>query len=1181
MTIKVALNHSTSYKYDRAITLSPHVIRLRPAPHARTPIQAYSLKITPENHFINWMQDPFGNYEARLVFPEKTTEFSFEVDLIADMTVINPFDFFVEEYANKFPFKYSEELQHELTPYLKTEKPGVALQTWLDKIDRSEQDINNFLVSINQKLQKAIGYNIRMEAGVQSCEETLTKATGSCRDSAWLLANILRHLGLASRFVSGYLIQLTSDEKSLDGPSGPEKDFTDLHAWCEVFIPGAGWIGLDPTSGLFASEGHIPLACTPDPGSAAPVTGGMEKAETKFEFSNTVQRIKEDPRVTKPYTESQWQAVNNLGDKIDEELIAGDVRLTMGGEPTFVSIDDMEHPQWNTEALGEHKRELAGNLLMRLRNRFAPGALLHYGQGKWYPGEEIPRWALGTYWRNDGKPIWHNPELIAEDDIDYQQTPETAKDFSKLLVKRLGLAEKYIIPAYEDKLYFLWKEGTLPVNLDSEKANLKDSLERQAIARVLQQGLDTETGFVLPIAWDYNRETWLSAPWEFRNERLQLIPGDSPLGLRLPLDSLPWQTEDEKEIQIDRDPSEPRGELDDYSDNTYNNKEVTEEIDSVSAEADVKTESMAAEKMRPATRSYFSWLKRLIKTEDPVADEKLKVDDLPEPSSTDSDKAGKKESEKAKVPTEKYIVDVPHTALSIESRNGSLHIFMPPLTYLEHYLELINAIESTAEKTNTPVRIEGYPPPRDHRVTSFAVTPDPGVIEVNIHPSTNWTDLVENTEALYEEARLCRLGAEKFMHDGRHTGTGGGNHVTLGAAQPVDSPFVRRPELLQSLITYWQHHPALSYLFSGLFIGPTSQAPRVDEGRDEKLYELDIAFSQMPEGESNQPWLVDRLLRHLLTDITGNTHRSEFCIDKLFSPDSASGRQGILEFRGFEMPPHWQMSLVQALLIRSMIAMFWNKPYKKRLVRWGTELHDRFMLRHYVESDMQDIVCDLNEAGYDFKFEWLAPFLEFRFPRYGTLQLGDISMTLHSAIEPWHVLGEESGSQGTARYVDSSLERVQITVSGLSDTRYRLFCNGHRVPLKATGKHGEYVAGVRFRAWNPPSALHPTIGIQAPLVFDLVDTWNERSVGGFTYFVEHPGGLNPDTYPINAFEAESRRVSRFWEFGHTPVSIVNPEFGGNDIGRTMVLHADSKIKYTDLPIDEKAEYPYTLDLRAL
>lgn len=372
MTIRVALNHLTHYKFDRAVEISPHVIRLRPAAHSRTPIEAYSLNIKPKKHWINWQQDPFGNYLARVVFPEKATELSIEVDLIADMTVINPFDFFVEESAEHYPFTYSDQLRKELAPYLEIREAGPNLRKWLRTCKKGKQKIIDFLVDLNQRLEKDIFYNIRMEPGVQSCEETLQKASGSCRDSAWLLVQVLRHLGIAARFVSGYLVQLTTDVKSLDGPSGPETDFTDLHAWAEAYIPGAGWCGLDPTSGLFAGEGHIPLACTPDPGSAAPVSGATGKCEVTFNHRNSVQRIHEDPRVTKPYTDTQWQAVNALGNMVDEELLTQDVRLTMGGEPTFVSIDDMESAQWDTAALGEHKRQLAGDLLKRLWKILAP-----------------------------------------------------------------------------------------------------------------------------------------------------------------------------------------------------------------------------------------------------------------------------------------------------------------------------------------------------------------------------------------------------------------------------------------------------------------------------------------------------------------------------------------------------------------------------------------------------------------------------------------------------------------------------------------------------------------------------------------------------------------------------------------------------------------------------------------
>ena len=1119
MSIHVALNHRTAYTFDRPVNLSPHVVRLRPAAHSRTPILAYSLNIKPDNHFINWQQDPFGNWLARLVFPEKTTEFSVEVDLVADMVTINPFDFFVEEYAQKFPFAYDTDLKKELIPYLEVREDGELLKEWLKDVDFGQPNTVMFLVAINHRLQQDIGYNIRMEPGVQSCEETLTTKTGSCRDSAWLLVQILRHLGLAARFVSGYLVQLTADQKALDGPSGPEADFTDLHAWTEVYIPGAGWVGLDPTSGLFAGEGHIPLACTPSPSSAAPIDGYTDKCEVEFDFSNTVRRIHEDPRVTKPYSDEQWDHVLALGNQVEADLISGDVRLTMGGEPTFVSIDDMEGAEWNSAAMGPHKRQLAGHLLRRMQTVFSnPGSVLHFGQGKWYPGEPFPRWALACFWREDGLPVWKNKNLIADDQKDYGFGEAEAKLFSETLCRNLGLQTKYLVPGYEDTLYYLWKEANQPVNVDWVTLNLRDSKHRNDLVLALQRGLDTPTGYALPIRWDYGTQSWTSAPWTFRREAMYLIPGNSPMGFRMPLDSLPWSAEDERELEGQPCPFEDRPPLPDF-------------------------------------HGEVEWRYR-----------ELIAPPEPQPQHADAK------------PTVKEWRDVPRTAMCIQARDGRLHVFLPPLSYLEHYLELLAVLEKTAGELNMPLMLEGYEPPSDPRLKSFKVTPDPGVIEVNIHPAANWQELVDNTVTLYEEARQSRLGTEKFMLDGRHTGTGGGNHVTLGSWTPNDSPFLRRPDLLRSLLTFWQHHPGLSYLFSGMFIGATSQAPRVDEARDEALYELEIAFQQIPQGENNRPWLVDRLLRNLLIDVTGNTHRAEFCIDKLYSPDSFSGRQGLLEFRAFEMPPHARMSVVQMLLLRTLVARFWHKPYQHRLVRWGTALHDRFMLPHYVWEDMKDVCEDLQAAGYPFQLEWLAPFHEFRFPVYGRVQYRGIQLELRAALEPWNVLGEELSNMGTARFVDSSLERIQVKINGLTDSRYVVVCNGRRVPLNPTEVKGEYVAGVRYRAWQPPSALHPTIGIHAPLVFDIIDTWSGRSIGGCTYHVVHPGGRSYDTFPVNAYEAEGRRFSRFRE-QHTP-DLLEPRFL-SDATRQFYPHGTAPQPMSPPAEEVNADYPYTLDLRRL
>ncbi|MFF7707656.1 transglutaminase family protein [Pseudomonas sp. NPDC007930] len=1085
MSIHVALHHVTHYRYERAIGLGPQIVRLRPAPHSRTRVLSYSLKVEPSEHFINWQQDPQGNYLARLVFPEKTQELRIEVDLVAEMAVFNPFDFFLEPYAEQCPFAYAAEERHELQPYLETLPLTDRVQAYLEGISLEPRPTVDFLVELNQRVNTDIRYLIRMEPGVQSPEQTLELGCGSCRDSAWLLVQVLRHLGLAARFVSGYLIQLTADVKALDGPSGTEVDFTDLHAWCEVYLPGAGWIGLDATSGLFAGEGHIPLACSPDPGSAAPISGMVEPCESEFYHEMSVERVWEAPRVTRPYSEEQWQSIVALGERIDSELSEGDVRLTMGGEPTFVAIDDPDGAEWNTAALGPTKRRLAAELFHRLRDHYAPQALVHFGQGKWYPGEQLPRWSLNCFWRADGEPVWRNPQLIASEQDSYGATPAKAAEFLGQLAERLGLAPKHVFPAFEDELYYLWREGRLPANVTPADSRVSDALERARLRKVFEQGLGHVVGHVLPLARSDDGKQWITSGWHLRDDTCRLVPGDSPLGYRLPLASQPWVSEADYPFLHPADPNQGFGPLPGHQ--------------SFPGKAPVRTQDPRNER-EPALNESASWLAR--------------------------------------------------TALCAEPRDGRLYLFMPPLAELEDYLALVAAIEATAEALRCPVLLEGYEPPRDPRLLNFRVTPDPGVIEVNIHPSANWGELVERTEFLYEQARQCRLTSEKFMVDGRHTGTGGGNHFVLGGATPGDSPFLRRPDLLRSLISYWHNHPSLSYLFSGLFIGPTSQAPRVDEARNDSLYELEIAFAQMPAmGEACAPWLVDRLLRNLLIDVTGNTHRAEFCIDKLYSPDSSSGRLGLLELRAFEMPPHARMSLAQQLLLRTLIARFWAKPYAPaRLARWGTELHDRFMLPHFIAQDFADVIAELNQAGYPFSADWFDVHLAFRFPKVGDYAVAGIELELRQALEPWHVLGEEGAAGGTVRYVDSSLERLQVKLTGLPPERYVLTCNGRPVPLRNTGTVGEFVGGVRYRAWQPASALQPTIAAHAPLVFDLVDTWMQRSLGGCQYHVAHPGGRNYETFPVNANEAESRRLARFFRLGHTPGEIhaptlqLNPEW---------------------------------------
>ena len=1154
MSIHAALHHVTHYRYDRPVQLGPQVIRLRPAPHCRSNIISYSLQVEP-SHFINWQQDPFANYQARLVFPEKTTEFKVTVDLVVQMAVYNPFDFFLEPEAEHFPFSYSKAQEQELAPYLAAAKMGKRLKDYfvsldLKAIQRKKLRTIDFLVQLNQKLHQDIRYVIRMEPGVQTPEETLKLRSGSCRDSGWLLVQLLRHCGLAARFVSGYLIQLTPDVKSLDGPSGTEVDFTDLHAWCEVYLPGAGWIGLDPTSGLLAGEGHIPLACTPQPSSAAPIEGLVDEAEVTFGHDMKVTRVLETPRVTKPYTEDQWMNVLALGDEVDRRLNAGDVRLTMGGEPTFVAMNDRDAPEWNTDALGPTKRGFATELVHKLRAEYGAGGFLHFGQGKWYPGEQLPRWALGIYWRNDGQPCWLNPDLFADEREPSHYTTEDARAFTKMLAHKLGVGDQFIEPGFEDTWYYLWRERRLPVNVDPFDSRLDDEMERARLRRVFTQGLDKTVGYVLPLqSNEYGvGPRWQSGPWFLRDERMYLIPGDSPMGYRLPLDSLPWVSQADAPYLIAQDPFAARKPLPHAA-----------TLRAQYAKHARHTYYNAHEPLTPDKHQSAHWLTRTalcIEVRDPSR------------------------------------ANGPEVELAGRATNGVMYIFMPPLQRLEDYLDLLSAIETTAEELQMRIVLEGYPPPRDARLKVLQVTPDPGVIEVNIHPAHNWGEVVQHTEFLYQAAFESRLSTEKFMTDGRHTGTGGGNHVVMGGATPADSPFLRKPELLASLILYWHNHPSLSYLFSGMFIGPTSQAPRVDEARNDQIYELEIALHEInrmrqiygpsdevpPQGASAPsgvrephavddrgghgympPWLVDRTLRNILIDVTGNTHRSEFCIDKLYSPDSSTGRLGLLELRAFEMPPHAHMSVVQQLLLRALVARFWEKPYQAPATRWGTELHDRFLLPYFIKNDFDDVLTELGDVGFQFDPAWFAPHFEFRFPHVGELHALGVSLQLRNALEPWHVMGEEGGGGGTVRYVDSSLERMEVHVQGLNPSRHTVTVNGVPLPLQPTGVVGEYVAGVRYRAWAPASALHPTIGVHAPLTFDVVDTWMKRAVAGCQYHVAHPGGRNYDTFPVNAYEAESRRLARFFPMGHSPGV-------WDHIAPTVSVPASK-------------EFPFTLDLR--
>jgi uncharacterized protein (DUF2126 family)/transglutaminase-like putative cysteine protease len=1079
MGIHVALHHRTQYRYDKRVSLGPQVIQLRPTPHCHTPILSYSLDVTPADHILNWQLDPHANYLARVIFPTKTTEFIVDVNLVADLTPINPFDFFLEPGYETYPFTYSQELAKDLEPFRSVDPMGPRRSAFVAGISREQQGTVGFLVAINNKVRDEIGYVTRLEHGVQTSEQTLSLRTGSCRDSAWLLVQIFRHLGIASRFVSGYLIQLAADPSS---PDGPKTDSTDLHAWAEVFLPGAGWIGMDPTSGLMAAEGHIPLVCTPTAAQAAPIGGTVEPAGTEFSFTMSVHRLPgpsgEAPSLAQPFTDDEWARVRTVAHAVDRELDAHDARLTMGGEPTFVGIDEPESPQWNIEALGPIKRTRGLALIRRLRERTAPGALLHYAQGKWYPGEALPRWALHCVSRKDGVPVWENPDLIALEDQSFGFGPSDALAFLHALTRRLQVSAENILPAYD------------PVDTDAP-------------------GTPEPAGYILPLRrrQPAGRLAWSSQLWFPRPDRLQLSYGDSPIGFRIPVAAMPWVAPDQLVYQHEPAPSSDLVKL-------------------------------------PAGPIRRPELFAQIPLPDP----------LPELSST------------AETATELI-----RPSLCVQARDGRLHVFLPYVSVVADYLDLVSAVEDTCVYLRQPVWVEGYTPPADARLRAFSLTPDPGVLEVNLPPTSDWDELETLNAVLFEEALGHRLIAGKFGYDGSHLATGGGSHITVGGPSLEDSPILRRPDLLRSMVIFWQNHPSLSYLFSGMYVGPTSQYPRVDEARVDALYELEVAFSQLPEGDCPH-YIVDGLFRNLLVDVTGNSHRAEFCIDKLYPPEGMGLRLGLLELRAFEMAPHYRMGLVEMLLVRALVCCFWKQPFAGSLLRWGTALHDRFMLPHFVKRDFSEVLDYLRRSGFAFEDAWFASHLEFRFPRIGSITVDGVELELRQALEPWNVLAEETTAGGTGRSVDSSLERMQVRLSGLTtDSRYIVACQGRRVPIHPTDTPGEAVAGIRYRARKLSAALHPTIPVHTPLVFDLIDTWKNRSVGRCTYHAGPPDGSVHSTRPANATEARERRLERFVVSPPPSAAMPSPEPENNPVfPMTLDLRWPAPGQKAPIPAPESA-----------
>jgi uncharacterized protein (DUF2126 family) len=1080
--LRLLIQHQSCYRYPRPAALGPHLVRLRPVSHCRAKIETYGLRIEqPAN--LRWQQDPSGNHVARLTFGEGVLVDRLDVlvELAVDIRPVNPFDFYLDGRAEKVPFAYPRETARDLLPFLDLADPSYAVGDRFAAFDAElprEGDTTSLIVALNTAVNRRIRYVIREESGIWTPEETLAEGRGSCRDSAVLLIALLRRRGLAARFVSGYLVQLTDEGMIPDAPKGVGRDVVDLHAWAEVYLPGAGWIGLDATSGLLCGEGHIPLACTAHPPFAAPMEGTSDVAATEVSFSMTVGRLGHEPRPTAPYTDEVWSDLVAAGERADARLADLGIVLTMGGEPTFNARENADLPEWNGDALGADKWQKGLALARELTKRLSPGAALLHRPGKHYPGESLPRWALDICGRADGVPLWSD---LAGEIGSAGPSLRDARRFAVALAARLGVGD-HVIEAFEDPWRFLQDEMNLPVDVDPLSAKLDDPEDRRRLARVLGRGLGREVGFVLPLARDGS--AWRSDRWSFRRGHLFLLPGDSPLGLRLPLRSLgPGAT-----IEVVEEPVSP-----------------------------------------PDPRRF---------PEDDAPAQQA----IPAPA-------------KKPAPASLGI----RTALCVEVRDDALRVFLPPVATAADFIDLVGAVDAVRRELRLDALLEGYPPPSSPAIRRFSVTPDPGVLEVNIPPTQRTADYVALLEAVFDAALHAGLHAEKYLVDGRQAGSGGGNHLTLGGVTPQQSPFLRRPDLLASFLTFFQHHPSLSYMFTGLFVGPTSQAPRLDEARHDALYELEIALRRAFEAAGDAtpppPWLADMLFRHLLVDVSGNTHRAEICIDKLFAPDGPHGRQGLIELRAFEMPPHVRMSVAQMILARSIVAALAREPYDRPLARYGQLLHDRYLLPFWMWRDFEDVLAFLADRGHPLPVDGYRPFIDLRCPVVGNLVAGDVRLEVRNAIEPWHVLGEEATATGTTRYVDSSVERIEILADGLVAERHRVLVNGQVLPLVPTGKAAQYVGGVRFRAWAPPHSLHPHLGIHHPVRLDVLDTWGKRSLGACAYHVWHPEGRAFDAPPLTRFEAAARRAQRFTVEPAKPWPVV------------------------PVPSSAHPDAPYTLDLR--
>jgi uncharacterized protein (DUF2126 family) len=1001
---QLVLRYGLEQAFDRPVRLSTHWLRLRPAPGAPARLQAYSLRVRGAPHFINWVRDPFGNHLARLDLPEATTALEIEAEYRLELPDYNPFDFLLDPGVAEYPFDYPEALAEELRPYLQLGAPGPRTQAWLRTAERTPGPTLARLSAWAGALSRAFDDAGPGEPSAVCAETVIARGEATAWERAWLATLALRARGLATRFVCGLRLHCPPA-----GQAGQHD--ASLIAWVQVYLPGGGWIGLDPQSGLFTDATHLPLAAATDPLRALPWIGYREacgeRARTRILLEPG--EPTSPPREARYVSEALWARASATCESVARA--ARDADLEMVIAPSLSLRADEEGPEWHTQALGGRKQALAAALIDQLCARLGLAPVVQAGQGDWFAGEPAPRWRMTAWWRADGRPVWSRGSPLTGSEREEPDTAEDAEGFSRALAEALGLPAQAVQPAWEDPMQDLWAERHA-LQYRPGSAELATPEGRAALLDQLCARRAAPAGYVLPLAAGDAPGRWSTGPWSLRRDALYLLPGEAPLGFRLPLDAL--------------------------------------------------AESALAPEPPPA---------------DPFAP----PESLPQGPHGPVAAGG-----------EGQILDHgPRSALCVELRQGRLRVFIPPLRRTEELLHLLAAVEAVALARGLHVALEGYAPPPDARVRRLEIEPDVGCLRLALPGLQDAPAQHELLATVYRVAGELGLEASRLAPDGSLLPCAVGDRIDLAGPDAARSPFLRSPALLGALLRYWQAHPALSFLFAAPPVGQAASAPRVEEGRDDALYELELALARLPADARERPWLADRYLRQLTADVAGDPTRAEFQFDHLYHPQRAERRQGSLRLGGWEALPDARLTAIRLLLLRALVLRLAAAP-PGVAAAWGSALRDRFLLPAVLEADLRSVLDELAGAGFDVPYAAFEPWLQARFPVLGRLASGHLELTLRPALEPWPLLAETASGGGTARFIDVANTRVEFRLRGLTPGRHAVLCNGRRLPLQPMATAGEAVAGLRFKASDPPATLHPGLPVTERLDLELLDLRSGR-----------------------------------------------------------------------------------------